>query len=338
VAAVAWLAELFAQPEQREKVIGYTQAFASVGGLWVAFANGFAISHSAALPVIALPDWLNFFGGSIKDPHAAWRYTLMSGLIPALPLIVIRPFLPESPIWQKKRAEGTLKRPSIFELFSPEFARTTIITTIIFACSYGAAFGSIQQIQRIVPGLPEVKEQVKGKPVPVQKKIEQAAATSVTKVQEVGGLVGRFVLAVLVVRVVSWQRLLRIFQTPGLILMPLVFGVAAVTNMKFLSIGMFFVGLVTVAQFSFWGNYLPHVYPMHLRGTGESFAANIGGRMIGTCFAWVTSELAVQSFIPGGSAETKLAYVAAAIGFLVYAVGLIASRWLPEPKASALPE
>ena len=58
-------------------------------------------------------------------------------------------------------------------------------------------------------------------------------------------------------------------------------------------------GLVTVAQFSFWGNYLPAVYPLHLRGTGESFAANIGGRMIGTPFAAVTQFLALQTFIPG---------------------------------------
>ena len=50
---------------------------------------------------------------------------------------------------------------------------------------------------------------------------------------------------------------------------------------------------MTVAQFSFWGNYLPRVYPLHLRGTGESFAANIGGRLIGTSFAWVTATLAV---------------------------------------------
>ncbi|HAV60951.1 MAG TPA: MFS transporter, partial [Verrucomicrobiales bacterium] len=33
VAAVAWLAELFPDPKQREKVLGYTQAFSSVGGL-----------------------------------------------------------------------------------------------------------------------------------------------------------------------------------------------------------------------------------------------------------------------------------------------------------------
>src|SRR5258708_28860592 len=35
VAAVAWLAELFPQPKLREKVLGYTQAFSSVGGLMV---------------------------------------------------------------------------------------------------------------------------------------------------------------------------------------------------------------------------------------------------------------------------------------------------------------
>src|SRR6187399_1523389 len=113
VAAVAWLAELFPDPKQREKVLGYTQAFSSIGGFLVAFANGWCVSHSASLPAINLPESLNLFGGLVKDPHAAWRYTLMSGVIPAIPLIVIRPFLPESPAWQAKRAAGTLKRPSL---------------------------------------------------------------------------------------------------------------------------------------------------------------------------------------------------------------------------------
>ncbi len=40
VAAVAWLAELFPDPKRREQVLGYTQAFSSVGGLMVAVANG----------------------------------------------------------------------------------------------------------------------------------------------------------------------------------------------------------------------------------------------------------------------------------------------------------
>ena len=64
-----------------------------------------------------------------------------------------------------------------------------------------------------------------------------------------------------------------------------------------MSLGMLLAGFFTVAQFSFWGNYLPRVYPMHLRGTGESFAANVGGRMIGTSFAAVTATLAGQNVL-----------------------------------------
>ncbi|HBL44162.1 MAG TPA: MFS transporter, partial [Planctomycetaceae bacterium] len=129
---------------------------------------------------------------AIAGGHEAWRYTLISGVIPALPLIIIRPFLPESPEWEKKKNAGTLKRPSIAELFSPKYRRTTIVTTIMFACSYGAAFGALQHTPRIVPSLPQVKEMTDGLPVPQQKKIQQETAAHVNFYQEIGGLTGRF--------------------------------------------------------------------------------------------------------------------------------------------------
>jgi len=331
VAAIAWLAELFPEPKRREKVLGYTQAFSSVGGLLVAFANGLAVSYAASLPAIG---GLGFEG--ITDPHAPWRYTLMSGVIPAIPLILIRPFLPESPIWQERKAAGTLKRPSIAALFAPELRRTTIVTTVMFAMSYGAAFGAIQQTPQMVPGLPEVREMVQGVPPPQARAIEQRVASDVTKVQEIGGLVGRVLLAWLAIVIVSRRRLIRIFQVPGLIIMPLVFGWMATSSLSWLYVGAFFAGLCTVAQFSFWGNYLPRVYPVHLRGTGESFAANIGGRLIGTSFAWVTASLAVT---PNRAyAPTKVALVAAGVGLSVYLVGFIASFFLPEPPGDQLPD
>ena len=90
VAAVAWLAELFPDPRRREAVLGFTQAFSSLGGLLVTAANYLAIHYSQLLPAI--------HGG-----HEAWRYTLISGVVPALPLIIIRPFLPESPAWAEKK-------------------------------------------------------------------------------------------------------------------------------------------------------------------------------------------------------------------------------------------
>ncbi|MBI1896910.1 MAG: MFS transporter, partial [Acidobacteria bacterium] len=294
VAAVAWLAELFPDPKQREAVLGYTQAFSSVGGLLVTGAYYLAVHYAAALP-------------AIYGAHSPWRYTLISGVIPALPLILIRPFLPESPVWAKKKAEGTLKRPSIRALFAPEFRRTTLVTALMFACSYGAAFGAIQHLPRIVPGLPEVSGLAAAQ---VQKTV-----SNVQFWQEMGGLLGRFLLAFLAVRILSRRRLLHVFQAPGLIIVPLVFLIPAVRDLEMLQIGVFLAGLATVAQFSFWGNYLPRVYPTHLRGTGESFAANVGGRMIGTSAAFVTSQLA--NIMPGATAPTKIAYSAAAVAALV---------------------
>lgn len=362
VAAVAWLAELFPDHTQREKVLGTTQFFSSIGGLLVAVANGLAVSYGNELPAIGLPDFLSGLG-EIKGIHAPWRYTLMSGLIPAVPLILIRPFLPESPAWQQKKATGSLRRPSIGELFAPQLLRTTVVTTIMVACSFGAAFGAIQMIPQIVPGLPEVKDQVKaavakeltdekkatireemaGKPEEaiakrleveqkkIQSKVAQGNAANVTKIQEVGGLIGRGVFAVLTVFIVSRRKLIRLFIIPGMLLMPFVFAYTAVTGLNLLYIGIFLAGLVTVAQYSFWGNYLPTVYPVHLRGTGESFAHNIGGRMIGTSMAWVTTTLAAQAWVPLKEGPSKVAYVAAGVATIVYVIALAASWFLPDP-------
>ena len=155
------------------------------------------------------------FGLDLADPHAPWRYTLMSGVLPAIPLILIRPFLPESPAWQQKKAAGTLSRPSIAALFAPELRRTTIVTTIMFACAYGAAFGAIQQVQQIVPGLPEVRQMTQGLPPPRAGLVTQEVAANVTKVQEIGGLAGRVALAYLAVVIVSRRKLIRLFQIPG---------------------------------------------------------------------------------------------------------------------------
>ncbi len=323
VAAVAWLAELFPTPERREKVLGYTQAFSSIGGLLVATVHGWCVVYASSLPEIG------GFGIELANPHAPWRYTLMSGMLPALPLLVIRPFLPESPAWQEKKTAGTLRRPSIAALFAPELRRTTIVTTIMFAMSYGAAFGAIQQIPQIIPGLPQVQEMVQGMTPPQAGARTQSVASDVTKIQEIGGLIGRVALAYLAVIIVSRRKLIRLFQIPGLIVMPITFGLIATTSLTWLYPAIFLAGFFTVAQFSFWGNYLPRVYPLHLRGTGESFAANIGGRLIGTSFAWVTATLAVTP--DRAYAPTKVALVAAGIGFGVYLVGFIASFWLPEP-------
>jgi MFS family permease len=359
VAATAWLAELFDDPHERERVLGQTQAYSSLGGILVAVVNGVIAANATRLPAITMPAFLESWLGAIpaSSSHAAWRYTLMSGLIPALPLIVIRPFLPESPKWLANRAAGTVRRPSVRELFAPQLRRTTIITTLMVACSYGVAFGAIQQLQQIVPGLDTVKARVAAateglppeKAKPVAGSTGTVIAANYTKAQELGGLFGRFALAFLVVRITSRRKLLRAFLVPGLVVLPLVFwgfsrgheivywkaslgwlpGVHDV-SLTLLGLGIFLAGFFTVAQFSFWGNYLPKAYPVHLRGTGESFAANIGGRMLGTPLAFVTQWIAAQAFVPGGAPAAKIAVVSAGVAFTLFLVNLILSCFLPE--------
>ena len=315
VAAVAWLAELFPDPKQRERVVGYTQAFGSVGGLMVTGAYYMIVTYGDLFP-------------AVQGEHAAWRYTLISGLLPAIPLMLIRPFLPESPTWREKKAAGTLRRPSFAALFTPEFRRTTIVTTVMMACAYAAAFGAIQQMPRIVPGLAEVQQ--------LPPTAQEQTISGVQSFQEFGGLTGRLLLAFLAAVIISRRRLLWIFQVPGLVLLPLVYFLTPTVGLTLAQWGIFMVGLATIAQFSFWGNYLPRVYPTHLRGTGESFAANVGGRMIGTMAALVTVQLVTS--MPGGSLPIRLAYASAVVGTAAYVIGVIASRWLPEPRQAALPD
>lgn len=352
VAAVAWLAELFKDPQQREKVLGYTQAFSSLGGILVAVANLAAAKWALSLPAI--------HGG-----HEAWRYTLISGVIPALPLILIRPFLPESPEWAKKRAEGVLKRPSIAELFSPGLIRTTVVTTLVFAASYGLAFGAIQQLPQIIGaagigtpaerghkeiiatakaavGKAAADAKAAGKPelTPPQKRqiganASDEAVAKVSSMQELGGLVGRVVFAMLATVIVSRRTLLRVFQIPALLFVPFFFywisGSLGTDTLGLVKAGIFLCGLLVVAQFSFWGNYIPLVFPIHLRGTGESFAANIGGRVIGTAAAWFTITLSESNPPSAAKIAVMGAIVAGAYAFM----GAALTHWLPEPKNEA---
>ncbi len=364
VAAVAWLAELFPNPRQREAVLGFTQAFSSAGGLLVTLAYGLLNHYSAYLPAIH---------GVDEPARLIWRYTLISGVIPALPLILIRPFLPESPIWLQKAAQGTLKRPSVGQLFQPALAQTTIVTALLFACSYGVAFGAIQFTPQIVPGLlPEVRELPK-----LRKEIEKVEATSpeaaemrkkmvamgkkqesvvkdVQLWQEFGGLIGRFALAFLAIYVASRRTLLRIFQLPALLVVPLVFLFPAsgktpqgilealhTDNLMLLKIGIFAAGFLIVAQFSFWGNYLPLVYPVHLRGTGEGFAANVGGRMVGTSANALTGLLFAPMFrnaTHGLSLPGSLAYASGVTAGIIILIAVVTTFWLPEPDLNAMDE
>jgi sugar phosphate permease len=203
-----------------------------------------------------------------------------------------------------------------------------LVTTALIACSYALASGVILQTPRMVPGLPQVRNLA-------SRSVEQTVS-SVQLYQELGTIAGRLLFALLVVRIVSQRRLLRIFLVPGLFVFSSVYFFAATYSLALLKYGIFFAGLFLNAPFSLWGNYLPRVYPTHLRGTGEGFAINIGARIIGASAVLLTTQLA--NVIPGAGAAARLAYSAGTVAVLAYTASLIGSFWLREPEHAQLPD
>jgi len=366
VAAITWMAEVFTDKKQKERWLGITQAFASLGGIIVAWVNVWIITHSKGLPHLGMPLAL----GS-TDP-GSWRYLMLTGIIPAIPIALMLPFVPESKIWREKKEAGTLKRPSFAELFSPQLRRVTLVTAGLSACAYGVAFGCLQQTPlRIVPGLSDlanVRKQLKplqdeaktlnaafdqtlpgtpergkalapikvnaGKQKPLQDEVKKVGSES-QEYQEIGGLVGRIFVALLIIIGIGRRAILRTLQIPGLVVVPLTYLLLYHKDASTFAWGVAAVGFVTTAQFSFLGEILPKVFPMHLRGTGGSFATNVGGRMIGTSAAFLTPTIAAK-FTDLHSPFDQMATAAGWIGLGIVIFGILIAFGLPEPKEENL--
>ena len=75
-----------------------------------------------------------------------------------------------------------------------------------------------------------------------------------------------------------------------------------------------------MGQFSFWGNYLPRVYPIHFAGPVKALLRTLAD--VSSAPASPRSRLTLAITSDPAYAPTKIALVAAAVGFSVYLVGL----------------
>ena len=80
----------------------------------------------------------------------------------------------------------------------------------------------------------------------------------------------RRVLFAILLLYVGSRVLIRIFLFPGIVLFPVTYLVLYQGDYTVFAAAIFFCGLVTVAQFSYVSEFLPRVFPVHLRGTGSA--------------------------------------------------------------------
>ncbi|MDB6138943.1 MAG: nanT 3, partial [Verrucomicrobiaceae bacterium] len=266
-------------------------------------------------------------------------------------------------------------RRSFIALFARELRRVTLVTAALSACAFGIAFGALLvTVASVTPGLPELREQSKAL-APLRKEGEElnkqlnamaptdpARKDQIGKIkenfgkqkplveqvktmsdkvqfhQEMGGLIGRIILAVLLIVGLSRVTLLRVFQIPALIMLPITYFMLFKDGGETFLFAYGVCGLLVVAQFSYFGEYLPKVFPTHLRGTGGSFATNVGGRMIGTSMALVTTNILAPA-LAGDPTKVLPMHVAQAAGYVAVAMALLSliiGLFLPEPKEQAL--
>jgi MFS family permease len=314
VAAIAWLTEIFTDSRRRESALGWAQACATIGNFLMAGAYYAAVTWGDRLP-------------EVYGAHSAWRYMFFFGALPAIPLIILRPFLPESPVWRAKCVAGTLRRPSFRELFEPRLRRVTVLATLLVACGYSIAFGVLQHIPRLVPSLPQVAV--------LSPQQQQQWVSFVHLHQDFGGITGRILLALLVTRLVVRGPIYRWTMAAAAVTIPLVLLGPVISNADLFRFGAALLGLYMALQHSFWGNYLPRMFPVHLRGTGESFAIGVGGRVVAPFAALATTQLA--NFLPGATPAAHLALSMTVVTLTLVLCGLLLSWRLPEPAAE-LPE
>jgi len=185
----------------------------------------------------------------------------------------------------------------------------------------------LQHIPRLVPALPQIAL--------LSPQQQQQWVSWVHLQQDFGGVAGRVLLALLVTRLVVRGPIFRWTMAAAAVSVPLVLLVPAMTNGYLFGLGAALVAALMSTQHSFWGNYLPRFFPVHLRGTGESFAIGVGGRVIAPFAAIATTQL--TNVMPAATPMSRLALSMVAVTCAATLCGFLLSWRLPEP-AAVLPE
>ena len=212
---------------QREKVLGYTQAFSSIGGLLVAIVNGLIVRHALELAGdshagVSRTDVRHDRAGRSARGlavHADERADPRDSADrdSAVPARVAEVAGEEGGGHAASgRASASCSRPSCAGRRSSPRSCSPAATAWRSARSSRcrrSCRGSTRCRRRSQPRPPASRSrQAKA----IAGRTTQEIVANYTKAQETGGLFGRFALAMLVAHIASRQRLLRMFLVPGI--------------------------------------------------------------------------------------------------------------------------
>jgi len=240
-----------------------------------------------------------------------WRWMMIVAAAPALLVVFIMAFVPESERWRAAIKTATIN--PFREVFSPGLRRNTVMGILLASVALIGTWGS-------ATWLPLWADQLAGPANPMAK----ADAQMIMALGQItGAILAPFVGALLGRRTAYFLLCLASLTICGGM-----FRLVHSYDAVFLVMG-FLMGAATASFYGFFPLYLPELFPTRVRATGQGLCYN-AGRLFAAAGALLQGNL-VGAF--GGSYAQ-----AGAVVTLVYLLGMGLVWFAPETKGKPLPE
>ncbi|HEY2586759.1 MAG TPA: MFS transporter [Tepidisphaeraceae bacterium] len=241
----------------------------------------------------------------------SWRWMLLVGAAPALLVVFMLAYTPESARW--RAAAKTPSGAPLVEIFRPALRARTLL---------GIAFASVALIGTwaAVQWMPLLADQLVGGKDP-------AAKANTTMLIAIGATIGSFCAPFVGARF-GRRPAYFLLCLASAVLCQVFFWKIAGYGTTFL-LGSLGIGLVTASFYGWFPLYLPELFPTRVRATAQGTCYN-SGRILAAVGNEYAGDLVRQ--FNGSYAH------AAAMVTLVYFVGMVLVWFAPETKGKPLPE
>jgi MFS transporter, SHS family, sialic acid transporter len=241
----------------------------------------------------------------------SWRWVALVGALPALLVVWIIRYVPESERWKDAVSTGRL-RP-LAEIARTPLLKTTVIASVLSGIILIGSWGSMQW-------LPLWADKMAGPTMPQAKAYTQA-------VMAIGAIIGA-VIGAWLSNMIGRRLAYFVFCLSSLLSCGLLFRAISQYGVAFLLLA-FLASLITTTFYGWLPLYLPELFPTRVRATGQGIAMNVG-RVLAAAGAIQMGTL-MQAF-HGSYAR------AGAVITLIYVPGLLVIWLGPETKGKLLPE
>lgn len=289
------LGEMIA-PAHRGKAVGTVQSAAPIGTGLAALLAALA----AALPI-----------------EYGWRVVFWIGMLPALLVFFVRRSDDDSDVYleTRKRLQAEQRTVRPWAIFSPKVLRITALTALLAIGVQGAAYSISNYLSVFL-------QTERGLPATV--------ANLYILINAAGGFIGLQVNAYLSDRL-GRRRMFRLFGA-GFVVMASFYLLAPLGSSAWtlLPAGMVY-GFFQFGLYGSFGPYFTELFPTEIRGSGQSFAYNLGRAMSGLAFT-----MPVAWMIDADMVGISTGMLIGALSGIVLAI--VATLMLPETVGRDLSE